>query len=79
MSYQELKAAALPDLARMVIDAAADVATRLAAFEALESRSAEVWTAGAWLGFDDSERAVLRAAFAIDADAMAAQGFISAA
>lgn len=78
MTYQELKAAALPDLARMVIDAAADVAARLAAFESLNARAAEIWAAGAWLGYDDSERAALRAAFAIDADAMARRGFTAA-
>ncbi len=72
MNYRELKAAALPDLARVAIDADAAIAARLSAFEALKSRAAEIWAAGAWLGFDDSERAALRAAFALD---LAADGF----
>lgn len=74
MNYQESKNATLPDLARIVLDAAADIPARIAAFDVLKSRWMEI--PDSWSGFDDSERAALRAAFAIDAETMAACGFI---
>jgi len=77
MRFQELKAAALPDLAIVAADAAAEIAARLAAFETLAARVSEI--ADSWSGFTARERAALRAAFDLDADAMARRGFITAA
>ncbi len=77
MSYQDSKNMALPELARIAADVAANVTARIAAFEALELRAAEIWETGAWLGFSDSERAALRAWSALDADAIALRDFIS--
>jgi hypothetical protein len=72
--FETLNAATLPDLARAATGGA-DIAARLAAFETLAARVSEI--PGAWSGFTNSERAAIRAAYALDADAMAARGFIA--
>lgn len=77
MRFDELKLAALPYLAEIAIDAAADITERLAAFEAIAARAAEI--SDIWSGYSDAERAALRAWSNLDGDAMARRGFITAA
>lgn len=77
MSYAELKAAALPVLAAIAADTAADIGARLAAFEMLWARVSEF--PDAWSGFTPWERAALRAAFSLGSDFAARNGFLTAA
>ncbi len=74
MDYQGLKTVALPILARIAADVESDITARIAAMEAMVSRAAEI--TGTWSSYSDSERAEMRAAFAIDAETLAACGFI---
>lgn len=77
MNYSELKAAALPELAAIAADTAADMSARLAAFETLWARVSDF--PDVWSGFTPSERATLRAAFALGSDFAARNGFLTAA
>ncbi len=72
---ERLRLAGLPELAETAIDDSASITKRIAAYEAIAARAAEA--AELWNGYSESERATIRAAFALDADAMAWRGFTS--
>lgn len=70
-----LQLADLTELAKTAIDDSAPITKRIAAYEAIAARTAEA--AELWNGYSAFERSTIRAAFAIDADAMARRGFTS--
>ncbi len=77
MKYSELKEAALPELAAIAADAGAAMTVRLAAFETLWARVSDF--PDSWSSFNPTERAALRAAFALGSDFTARNGYLTAA
>ncbi len=75
MHYQELKTTPLATLAEIALDVDVNITERIASYEAMSARVSE--TIHIWSFISNSDRAVICAAYALDANDMARRGFIT--